>query len=124
VSDWLADLAVAIFTAVGWLGVAYIVLALPVSAGAQAAFYTAGFVALAGTAALVIAGYGARVSRTPARGRAIDHLGTGMRFAVAMEFALWLQSLRMLTPIYVLFILVGFSFLEMVFRRARSYRGE
>ena len=122
-SGWLADLAVAMFAAVGWAVVAYVVLVMPVSAGAQAVFYTAGFVALAGTAALVVAMYEARASGAPSRRRAIDGLGTGMRFAVAVEFALWLQSLRMLTPIYVVLILFGFGFLEMLFRRARSYRG-
>jgi hypothetical protein len=123
-SDWLADFAVAIFTAVGWLVVAYVVLVMPVSTGAQAVFYTAGFVALAGTAALLITAYEARSRRAAPRSRAIDQLGTGMRFAVAMEFALWLQSLRMLTPIYVILILVGFGFLETLFRRARGYRRE
>jgi hypothetical protein len=123
-SDWLADFAVAIFTALGWSVVAYAVLALPVSTGAQAVFYTAGFVALAGTAALLLTAYEARTGGARPRSRAIDQLGTGMRFAVAMEFALWLQSLRMLTPMYVILILVGFGFLEMLFRRARGYRGE
>ncbi len=123
-SGWLADLAVALFTAIGWSVVAYAVLALPVSAGAQAVFYTAGFVALAGTVALLMALYEARAGRAPVRTRAIDQLGTGMRCAVAIEFALWLQSLRMLTPVYLLLILVGFGFLEMLFRRARGYRSE
>ncbi len=123
-SGWLADLAVAMFTAIGWAVVAYVVMALPASAGAQAVFYTAGFVALAGTVALIVASYQARVGPGATRTRAIDQLGTGMRFAVAIEFGLWLQSLRMLTPIYVLAILVGFGLLEMLFRRARSYRSE
>jgi hypothetical protein len=123
-SGWLADFAVAMFTAVGWAVVAYVVLVLPVSAGAQGVFYTAGFVALAGTVALVVTGYEARAGRTATRKRAVDQLGTGMRFAVAIEFALWLQSLRMLTPIYVLVILSGFGFLEMLFRRIGTYRNE
>ncbi len=123
-SGWLADLAVVIFTAIGWSVVAYAVLALPVSPGAQAVFYTAGFVALAGSVALLVAAYEARAGRGASRAHAIDQLGTGMRCAVAIEFALWLQSLRMLTPVYVLVILVGFGFLEMLFRRARGYRSE
>lgn len=119
-SDWLADVAVIAFTAGGWGVVAYVILTLPVSPGSQAVLYTAGFVALAGTIALLTAGFSGRMGRASGRARAIDNLGTGMRFAVAIEFALWLQSLRMLTPFYVLAILAGAGFLEMLFRRSRA----
>jgi hypothetical protein len=47
---------------------------------------------------------------------AIRFLGSGMRFAFAIEFALWLQSLRMLTPVYVALLVITYVFLEYLFR--------
>ena len=102
--------------------VSYVVIALPVSPGAQAVFYTAGFVALAGSAALTCELYQRRM-RSGEPGRpAVAHLGTGMRFALAVEFALWLQSLRALTAGYLVLLVGAFLFLEFLARQAADDR--
>ncbi|MBI4213194.1 MAG: hypothetical protein HY534_02705 [Chloroflexi bacterium] len=46
-----------------------------------------------------------------------------MRFAFAVEFGLWLQSLRMLTPVYVALLMVTYLFLEYLFRAAEDRAG-
>src|SRR5437763_824586 len=103
---------------VGWAVVGYVVTELPVDPGAQAVLYTAGFVALAGTAALLLEGYYARVGRRDPRPLAVNLLGQGSRFAFMVEFALWLQSLRMLTAAYLVFLIAGYLFIELLFHRA------
>jgi hypothetical protein len=56
------------------------------------------------------------------RHRAVGSLGAGMRFAFAVEFALWLQSLRVLTAAYLIFIAAGFLLIEILFRYASTER--
>lgn len=101
---------------------AYVVVALPVSAGGQAVFYTAGFVAVAGSTALVCELYQSRTRPHGAPRRAVALLGTGMRFALAVEFALWLQSLRVLTAGYVVLLVGAFLFLEFLARQVADDR--
>jgi hypothetical protein len=43
-----------------------------------------------------------------------------MRFAVAVEFALWMQSLRMLSIPLAVLILGGFVLLEYLFQQAAT----
>ena len=125
VADRLTDAGVVALTLIGWAVLAYVVVLLPVSAGSQAVLYAAGFVALSGSVALVYELYLARArGRGPAR-PATALLGTGMRFAVIAEFALWLQSLRLLTPGYAVLLAAAFIFLEFLARQAGdSERGQ
>lgn len=105
----------------GWGIAAFVVMTLPVTPIAQAVFYAAGFAALAGTWALLREFYYVR-RFTPGGPRppsAIGLLGSGMRFAFVLEFALWLQSLRMLTPAYIALLLVSYLLLEYLFRMDR-----
>lgn len=103
-----------ILTLGGWAVVAYVVLALPVVPAAQAIFYCAAFVALAGSWALLLrVYYQRRLDRHLGTAAA---LGSGMRFALAAEFALWLQSLRMLTPAYAALLVAGYLLAEYLFR--------
>lgn len=122
-TDLHAELGVVGLTLLAWAVVAYVVAALPPSPGAQAILYTAGLVALAGTAALLLQAYHNRPGARGQMAGAINYLGGGMRFALAMEFALWLQSLRMLTAVYLVFIVGGFLFIELLFRYAAGDRG-
>lgn len=115
-ADRLARTGVALLTVLGWLVVALVVTTLPVSSATQAVFYFAGFVALAGSVALLLELYDTRLGRRRARLSAVNHLGSGMRFAFTFEFALWLQSLRMLTVVYAVLLLVGFLGLEILFQ--------
>jgi hypothetical protein len=108
----------------GWLLAAFVVLVLPVTPTAQAVLYAAGFAALSGSWALLRELYVAR--RQPAGAPAGSHppaiyfLGSGMRFAATAEFGLWLQSLRMLTPVYIVLLIVTYLFLEYLFRAAEN----
>ena len=106
----------------GWAVAAFVVLVLPVSPTAQSLLYSAGFAALSGSWALLRELYVARRASESRSGGAhlssVHYLGSGMRFAFAVEFALWLQSLRMLTPVYVALLVVTYLFLEYLFRAA------
>ncbi len=108
----------------GWCIVALVVAVLPVTPSTQAIFYAALFAAITGTWALVREVY--RLRRPPARDLrlaptgAIHFLGSGMRFAAGAEFALWLQSLRMLTPVYIALVIVSYLALEYLFRPTDS----
>ena len=75
-----------------------------------------------GGAAFVTELYAARSHKDGPRPRASALLGGGMRFAFVVEFALWLQSLRILTAAYLVFILAGVLFVEIMFRYAGSDR--
>ena len=103
-----------LLSAGGWALVAYVVLALPVTPAAQTIFYAGAFAALAGTWALI--------ARLAYRRRGQKDLGLvaalsgGLRFAVAVEFGLWLQSLRMLTVPYAVLLLAGYLATEYLFR--------
>lgn len=103
-----------ILSAGGWALIAYVVLALPVTPAAQAIFYAGAFGALAGTWALL--------ARLAYRRRwhqelgIIGALGGGLRFALAVEFGLWLQSLRMLTVPYAVLLVAGYLATEYLFR--------
>lgn len=100
----------------GWAVVAYVVLALPITPTTQGMFYAGGFVALAGTWASLQTLYHTRRG-TPAPG-AVTLLTGGTRFALVAEFALWLQSLRMLTPAYAILLAASYGLLEYLFRSA------
>lgn len=110
----------------GWSVVAFIVAVLPVSPATQAVFYAGGFAALAGTWALLRELYHARHTPPAASLQmgAIHFLSSGMRFAMAIEFALWLQSLRMLTPVYIVLLAVSYLLLEYLFRAAETRAGQ
>lgn len=109
-------------TALGWAVLAYVVFALPVSPGAQTVFYTAGFVALAGSVALIYELYRSRTQPEAPHRNAVSLLGTGMRFALVVEFAFWLQSLRALTAGYVVLLVGAFLFLEFLARQVADDR--
>ena len=117
-ADRVTEAAVLALTALGWAVLAYVVAVLPVSPSTQAVFYTAGFVALAGSAALTYELYLWRTTRH--RRPAISLLGTGMRFALAVEFALWLQSIRALTAWYLVLLVGAFLFLEFLSRQVAA----
>jgi hypothetical protein len=119
----LAKLVIAALTVASWLTVAIVVISLPVTPSSQAVFYSAGFVALTGSAALALSLYYARLGRRDAPVGIVGRLGTGMRFAFACEFALWLQSLRMLTAAYAVLLIAGFLCLEALVRHG-SPRGD
>ncbi|MPZ15762.1 MAG: hypothetical protein GEU73_15295 [Chloroflexi bacterium] len=119
-ADRIPEAGVVALSAVAWTAVAYVVLALTVSPAAQAVFYAAGFVALTGTAAILLELYHARAATSVPRPRAASLLGTGMRFAVTVEFALWLQSLRILTAAYLVLLIAGFLALEYVIQQVRD----
>jgi hypothetical protein len=121
-ADRFAELGLFLFTLVGWSLLLYVIVAVPVSPGAQLLFYGAGFVAIAGSVALVGALYQARSRRDESRLHAMSFLGLGLRLAFAVEFALWLQSLRLLTPSYLIFIAAGFFLLEILLRSAGGDR--
>lgn len=121
-ADRVTEAAVVALTVLGWMVLAYVVVALPVSPGAQTVLYSAGFVALAGSTALLYEFYQSRTrSGRPPR-RAVSLLGTGMRFALVVEFALWLQSLRALTAGYLVLLVGAFLFLEFLARQAADDR--
>jgi len=121
-ADRVTEAALVALTFLGWVVLTYVVFALPVSPGAQAVLYTAGFVAIAGSTALVCELYQSRTRRHGAPRRAVLLLGTGMRFALAVEFALWLQSLRVLTAGYVVLLVGAFLFLEFLAKQAADDR--
>src|SRR5579862_7216479 len=84
-----------LLSAGGWALVAYVVLTLPVTPTAEAIFYAGAFGALAGSWALLAkAVYRHRFQRELGL---VGALSGGLRFALAVEFGLWLQSLHMLT---------------------------
>ena len=56
------------------------------------------------------------------RPRAINLIGVGMRLAFALEFGLWLQSLRMLSVGYLVLLVAGFLALEFLFRQLANGR--
>jgi hypothetical protein len=119
VAERIAELGTLTLTVLAWSLVGYVIIALPISPAAQAVLYTAGFVALAGSTALFLELYHSRANRRRGfRPGSVHFLGTGMRFAVAVEFGLWLHTLRMLTVAYVVSILAGFLILELLFHRA------
>jgi len=122
-TDRLSEFGVLALTATGWGVVIYVVTGLPVDPGTQAVFYTSGFVALAGSVALLLEMYYARVGHRDPRPLAVNLLGQGSRFAFMVEFALWLQSLRMLTAAYLVFLIAGYLFVELLFHRAAEDRG-
>ena len=117
-AERLARTGVALLTLLAWFVVALVVLTLPVSSGTQAVFYSAGFVALAGSVALIFELYDSRLGRRTARLGAVSHLGVGVRFAFTFEFALWLQSLRMLSAVYTVLLIAGYIGLEILFQYA------
>ena len=121
-ADRVTEAAVIALTVLGWAVLAYVVLALPVTPGAQAVFYTSGFVALAGSTALVYELYQSRTRGGRSHRRAVLLLGTGMRLALAVDFALWLQSLRALTAGYLVLLVGAFLFLEFLARQATEDR--
>ncbi|HEY3117160.1 MAG TPA: hypothetical protein VGK54_10500 [Chloroflexota bacterium] len=101
-------------SAAGWALVAYVVLALPVTPTAQIIFYGGAFGALAGTWAMVARlAYRRRLQRDLGL---IAALSGGLRFALALEFGLWLQSLRMLTVPYAVLLLAAYLTTEYLFR--------
>jgi hypothetical protein len=114
----VTEAAVVTLTFLGWVVLAYVVIALPVSPASQAVFYTASFVGIAGSTALLYELYQSRTRPSGPRRRAVSLLGTGMRFALAVEFALWLQSLRVLTAGYLVLVVGAFLFLEFLARQA------
>ena len=120
----LTELGIVSLTLLGWLAVLYTLLALPVSAGSQSILYTAGLVALAGTVALVLELGSWRQGAQGRQEGAVRFLGSGMRFALALEFALWLQSLRMLTIPYMVVIAAGFIFVEFLFHQVKDRAGQ
>jgi hypothetical protein len=121
-ADRFAELGLFLFTLIGWALLLYVIVAVPVSSGAQIILYGAGFVAIAGSVALVAALYQARSRDGEGRPRAVSMLGVGLRIAFAVEFALWLQSLRLLTPAYLIFIAAGFLLVEILIRSVGGER--
>jgi hypothetical protein len=121
-ADRFAELGLFLFTLVGWALLLYVIIAIPVSQGAQLVFYGAGFVAIAGSVALIATLYQARARGGEPRPRVVGMLGVGLRLALAVEFALWLQSLRLLTPAYLIFIAAGFLLIEILLRSAGGER--
>jgi len=117
--DYLGEICVISLAALGWAVMTLLVLVVPVSPSAQLVFYVAGFVGLSATFALVLELYHARSGELPRR-RAFQLLGSGMRLAFVIMFALWLQSLRVLTVVYAGLLGVGFLILEFLFHQLAS----
>lgn len=112
-------LGLLVLTLAGWGILGYVVVRMPVTAGAQGLFYAAAFLALAGTVALVVTLYEARLGNQQS-GWLRSPLATGIRFAVAADAALWLQSLRLLTVGYVVLLVAAFVVMEFVLRRGNG----
>lgn len=115
-----------IVTAGGWALWAYTVLFLdPSIPMAPVVFYVTLFVALTGTLSSLLDGGGFRNDSD--RGRS-PSLGHGAAVATLILFAMWLQSLRMLTPFSggllaaTLFLIEAGFFLAGGRRRARQRR--
>ena len=108
----------------GWLLTLFVVIILPVTPTAQAVLYAAAFAALSGSWALIRELYAARrlppTAMPGSHSPAISFLGSGMRFAATVEFGMWLQTLRMLTPVYMVLLLITYLFLEYLFRAAEN----
>ena len=98
----------------GWGALAWLVTrTYPDQSRALLAVYGAVFVALSATAAcafwLVVAGLGrSSVPRTP-----LAFLTHGMVFSALALFGLWLQSLRLLSPLHVVLLAGLFLFFEL-----------
>ncbi len=110
----LSALAMALVALSAWGGLGWLVLTIPPARPfAVAAFYVFAFTALASTAACVAwLGFGSR-PRPGGRGSPAGYVGHAMLFAAIALFALWLQSLRMLTPVVALLLLGLYVFLEL-----------
>ncbi len=110
----LVALTMLLTSLAAWSGLAWLVATIPPGQSlALVAFYLFAFTGLSATAAL--AAWLALRQRQPA-GRLrspTGYLGHAMLFAAIVLFALWLQSLRMLTPVAAALLLGLYLFLEL-----------
>jgi hypothetical protein len=110
----LVALLMLLAAAAAWGGLGWLVLTIsPARPFAQVVGYVFAFTALTATGAL-IAWLVFRPGREEGRLRSpAGYLAHSMLLAVIALFALWLQSLRVLTPIVVLLLIGLYTFLEL-----------
>ena len=101
--------AAACWVALGWL----IANVPPSGPMAQAGFYALLFPALACTVTLLAWGLRLFARGEGVRPTPLAYLSHGMVFSSLILFALWLQSLRMLTLVNAVLLLALFGFMEM-----------
>ncbi len=116
------NLIASTLTLAGWAAVAYIVLFVdPTPVLARAAFYAALFVALTCTLARLLGGQ-ATADPEREKGPLIPNLGHAAIVSTLALFAMWLQSLRMLTSLNGTLLAAMFLFIELGFFLSRSGR--
>ncbi len=110
----LVALALLLTSLAAWGGLAWLVATIPPAQSlALVAFYVFAFTGLSGTAALA-AWLALRRHQPAGRLRTpTGYLGHAMLFAAIVLFALWLQSLRMLTLVVAALLLGLYVFLEL-----------
>ncbi|MGI5834992.1 MAG: hypothetical protein ACOX87_00700 [Chloroflexota bacterium] len=118
------NLLISLMTIAGWASWGYIVLFLdPEASLAPLAFYATLFVALTCTLAQLLGG--AREEDTSSSAPCLGHAAA---VTTIILFALWLQSLRMLTPLNGILMVATFLLIELGFhlsgqrRRPRTRR--
>ncbi|MBI4493734.1 MAG: hypothetical protein HY690_13160 [Chloroflexi bacterium] len=107
-----------------WAALYWLVSTYPPSQPlALAGFYALLFLALATTVTLVAWSLWPAASEEEVRRPPLRYLSHGMLFSSLALFALWLQSLRMLTPLNATLLLALYAFMEVaviVGQRTRS----
>lgn len=107
------NLLISFLTLCAWAAWGYVVLFVsPESLLAPVAFYAALFVALTGTLSRMLGGGAPAGDDEP---EARPSLGHAAVVSILIVFALWLQSLRMLTPLNGTLLAVTFVLIELGF---------
>ena len=99
----------------GWAALAWLVTrTYPDNPRVLAQFYAALFVALSTTVGALV--WATRRAFTPARAPRLPlaDLSHGMALSALVIFGLWLQSLRLLSPLHVILLVGLFLFFELV----------
>jgi len=116
VGRFAMSLFVSLLTVFGWASWGYVVLLVEPSAPvAPLAFYGTLFIALSCTLAQLLGDHASEgeTSSGPA-------LGHGAAVTTVLLFALWLQSLSMLTPVNGILLAITFILIQMGFRLGRD----
>ena len=105
----LTALLMLVTSAAAWAGLGWLIQNVPPTRElAVPAAYVFAFTALTGTGALLVWVVWRPAGASPAR-----YLSHSMLFALIALFAVWLQSLRVLTPVVAALLLGLYAFLEL-----------
>jgi len=116
VGRFAMSLIVSLLTIFGWASWGYVVLLVePSTPVAPLAFYATLFVALTCTLAQLLGGHSSEGETNGG-----PSLGHGAAVTTVLLFALWLQSLGMLTPINGILLAATFILIQMGFRLNRD----